>query len=198
MKLNALEFSLMNNPIREWSQWVLETPRMFGDDNTLTGQNVLEVGCGRGVGVEILMALGANEVTAFDLDEKMVELARQRTARFGGHVHIFSGDAEIISAPDASFDSVADYGILHHVPHWQTAIAEIARVLKPGSSFYFEEVLEGLIANPLATRTLVHPESGRFSAEDFRTALEAAGLKVVRWSKFVNLGIFGQALKEKT
>ena len=36
-----------------------------------------------------------------------------------------------------------DFGIIHHVPQWRRALAEVARVLKPGGRFYAEEVLRG-------------------------------------------------------
>jgi ubiquinone/menaquinone biosynthesis C-methylase UbiE len=39
----------------------------------------LEVGCGQGVGAEVILdRLGAARVTAFDVDESMVELAQRR------------------------------------------------------------------------------------------------------------------------
>ena len=60
---------------------------------------------------------------------------------------LFVGDAERIDVPDASFDAVVDYGILHHVPDWRRALREIARVLKPGGMFYFEDILKGLTEN---------------------------------------------------
>src|SRR4030067_966137 len=94
MKLNSLEFALMNNPIRAASQQWLETRWMIGPPGVLSGQRVLEVGCGRGVGVEILLALGAVYVAGFDVDPRMVALAQKRLAKYGDRVHIFVGDAE--------------------------------------------------------------------------------------------------------
>ena len=83
MKLNSLEFALMNNPVRAASQWWIESPVLIGPCGILAGKRVLEVGCGRGVGVEILLALGATHVTGFDLDPKMIALAQQRVAKYG-------------------------------------------------------------------------------------------------------------------
>jgi ubiquinone/menaquinone biosynthesis C-methylase UbiE len=142
MKLNRLEFALMNNRGRAWSQRVLETPLLIGPRGELAGMRVLEIGCGRGVGMEILLEqLGASEVVGFDVDPEMVTLARERTSRFGDRARAFVGDAEQIDAPYASFDAAVDYGILHHVPDWRRALGEIARVLKPGGTFYFEDIL---------------------------------------------------------
>jgi len=138
MKLNNLEFALMNNPARAASQRWLETPLLIGPPGSLAGMRVLEMGCGRGVGIEILLALGAAHITGFDLDPKMVALAQKRVAKYSDRARVFVGDAEAIDAPDASFDVVVDYGIIHHIPNWHQALKEIARVLKPGGVFYFE------------------------------------------------------------
>ena len=80
MKLNGVERALMNNPIRAAHQHHREAAwfqRLAG--GSLASQHVLEVGCGRGVGAEVILdRLGAAEVTAFDLDESMVDLASKR------------------------------------------------------------------------------------------------------------------------
>jgi protein-L-isoaspartate O-methyltransferase len=56
MKLNNLEFVLVNDPIRAASQRYIESPRLIGLRDSQDGQRVLEIGCGRGVGMEILLS----------------------------------------------------------------------------------------------------------------------------------------------
>ena len=163
MKLNNLEFALMNNPIRAWSQHALETPRLIGPHGSLARQHVLEVGCGRGVGTEILLSLGAAHVTGFDLDPKMIALAQKRVAKCGNRVSVFVGDAEKMEAPDASFDAVVDFGIIHHIPDWQQALKEIARVLRPGGVFYFEDLLKGFISAWPIRVLFDHPQATQFT-----------------------------------
>jgi ubiquinone/menaquinone biosynthesis C-methylase UbiE len=157
MKLNALEFALMNNPVRAASQPRIETPLLIGPSGALAGQQVLEVGCGRGVGVEILLGLGAAHVTGFDLDPEMMALARQRLAKYGSRAHIFVGDAAAIAAPDTRFDAVVDYGIIHHIPNWRQALREIARVLRPGGSFYLEDLFRDFVLSWPMRTLLDHP-----------------------------------------
>ncbi len=183
MKLSAVEFALMNNPIRALSQRILETPGMFRGKAPLAGKRVLEIGCGRGVGVEILFRLGAAHVTAFDLDPRMIERAQKRLARHSDRVNLSVGDVEAIAAPDAAFDAVVDYGILHHVPDWRKGIGEVARVLKSGGTFHFEEPLSAMLEGLLIASKLDHPQSARFSASEFRGALEAAGLRIIHWQQ---------------
>ena len=194
MNLNKLEFALMNNRVRAWSQRALEAPVMIGPRGALRGTRVLEVGCGRGVGIEILLEqLGAAEVVAFDFDPRMVALARERTARFGDRARVFVGDAEQIAEPDASFDVVVEFGILHHIPHWRGALAEIARVLRPGGLFYFEDVLKGFVSAPLVRNLFDHPLDTQFTGAEFREALANAGLQLdENWRQFAEIGLMGR------
>ena len=195
MKLNALEFALMNNPVRAASQRSIETPLLIGSPGALAGQRVLEVGCGRGVGVEILLARGAASVAGFDLDPEMVALAQRRLAKYRARARVFVGDAERIAAPDASFDAVVDYGIIHHIPNWPQALREIARVLQPGGTFYFEDLFRGLISAWPARVLLDHPQATQFTGLEFRAGLEAAGLRVCTWQELGPWGVVGQARK---
>lgn len=195
MKLNTLEFALMNNPVRAASQRWVETPCLIGPRGMLTGRRVLEVGCGRGVGLEILLSLGAAHVTGFDLDLRMVALAQERVAQYGDRVRVFVGDAEAIDAPDTDFDAVVEYGILHHVPNWPQALREIARVLKPKGTFYFEDLLKGFISAWPMGALFDHPQATQFTGREFRAGLEAAGLRVAKWRQWGEWAAIGQASK---
>lgn len=195
MKLNALEFVLMNNPVRASLQRRVETPLLIDTPGSLAGKRVLEVGCGRGVGVVILLSLGAGHVTGFDLDPKMVALAHKRLANYGERAQVFVGDAESVDLPTESFDAVVEYGILHHVPNWEKALIEIARVLKQGGTFYFEDILKGFVSAWPMRVLFDHPQKSQFTAREFRAGLEAAGLGVEKWRQWGEWGITGRANK---
>ncbi|WP_099021969.1 class I SAM-dependent methyltransferase [Mycolicibacterium palauense] len=176
MKLNAVERAAMNNPMRAALQHHVESSwfrRLAG--GALTGQHVLEVGCGRGVGSEVLLdRLGAEQVSAFDLDESMVELARRRL--HGRPVTLSVGDVCAIDQPSGKMDAVVDFGIIHHVPDWQSGIAEIARVLRPGGLLLFEELPRHTL-NTWPMRLLTdHPRENRFEADEFAAELARHGL----------------------
>jgi ubiquinone/menaquinone biosynthesis C-methylase UbiE len=109
----------------------------------------------------------------------MVERARERLAERGGRVRLWEGDVTKIDAEDASYDAVFDFGIIHHVPCWREALAEIYRVLRPGCRFYAEEVFAPFIHHPLWRRLLEHPAEDRFDHDGFRDALVEAGFHVV-------------------
>jgi ubiquinone/menaquinone biosynthesis C-methylase UbiE len=181
MLLNAIEKALMNNPVRAASQRHFEARRLLALGGPMHGGRALEVGCGRGVGIEIILsAFGASSVDAFDLDPDVVARARARHTRRGDRVRLWVGDAERIQAEDGSYDAVFDSGIIHHVPAWRSALGEVARVLKPGGRFYAEEVLARFIDHPVWRRLLDHPTDDRFDQRAFEDGLTHAGLRVLR------------------
>jgi ubiquinone/menaquinone biosynthesis C-methylase UbiE len=180
MKLNRIEKALMNNPVRAALQRWYEAPLLRRLGGRVDGLRVLEVGCGRGVGTEIIFErFGARAVHAFDLDPEMVREARRRLDRYiPDRLQLTVGDVLAIDAPDESFDAAFDFGIIHHVPDWRGAIAEVRRVLKPDGRFFFEEVTRHALERWFYRTWLVHPTDDRFSGATFVAELERQGIHV--------------------
>lgn len=180
MKLNAVERALMNNPVRASVQRRHEAALMERLGGRVEGLRVLEVGCGRGVGTEIIFeSFGARVVHAFDIDPDMV---RQANVRLFGYpperLRLFVGSVTAIDEEDDSYDAVFDFGIIHHVPDWRRAVAEVSRVLRPGGRFFFEEVTKQALDRWFYRTFLKHPTENRFSAEEFIAELERRGIAV--------------------
>jgi ubiquinone/menaquinone biosynthesis C-methylase UbiE len=186
MLLNAIEKALMNNPVRAAVQRRFEAQRLLAMGGPVPGAKALEVGCGRGVGTELVLdVFGAQHVDAFDLDPDMVQQASKRLE--GRPVCVRVGDVEHIDAEDGTYDAVFDFAIIHHVPDWRAALREIHRVLRPGGRFYAEEVLDRFIVHPVWRRVLEHPLEDRFDRGTFVRGLEEAGFEVV-----ASKDLFGQ------
>lgn len=170
----------MNNPVRALVQRRYEAALMERLGGRVEGQRVLEIGCGRGVGTEIIFErFGAAAVDAFDLDPDMIEQARRRLSGYvSDRLRLFVGDVTAINAPDAYYDAMFDFGIVHHVPDWKQAIREISRVLRPGGRFFFEEVTKQALDRWLYRAFLEHPTENRFTAKEFIAELERQGLSV--------------------
>ena len=180
MLLNSFEKLAMNNPVRSAFQRHLEARRLLDLGGPLDGGRALEIGCGRGVGARLILELfNAGEVDAFDLDPEMVALAEGRLRGYGDRVRLWTGDATAIEAEDRSYDAVFDFGIIHHIPSWRRALAEVRRVLVPGGRFYCEEVYACFIRHPLWRTLLDHPQEDRFDHRGLREGLFEAGLRVV-------------------
>jgi len=96
MLLNKAEKLLMNNPLRAAVQRYYEARRLRDMGGAMAGGHALEIGCGRGVGVEIILEqFGADRVDGFDLDADMVVRAEDRLERFGDRVRLWTGDPAI-------------------------------------------------------------------------------------------------------
>jgi len=180
MLLNAFEKIMMNNPIREAFHRHVEARQLLRMGGPLSGGVALEVGCGRGVGAELILdVFGADRVEAFDLDVDMIQRAQARLSGRGTQAKFWEGDATEIDAAEGSYDAAFDFGIIHHIPDWRRALAEVFRVLKPGARFYAEEVLASFIHHPVWRRLLDHPMEDRFDHDTFRDALEDVGFELV-------------------
>jgi ubiquinone/menaquinone biosynthesis C-methylase UbiE len=150
VKLNWFGRMQMNNPARTGAQRRFTAKHMLRLGGDVAGGSALEIGCGRGVGIEIILdTFKAATVVAFDIDPKLVALAQRRAARFGDKVSISVGSATDIDAPDSSFDAVFDFGVIHQIEDWRGAVAECARVLRPGGRFYLEAVSSRLFRMPM-------------------------------------------------
>lgn len=182
MLMNPIEKLAMNNPIRAAIQRRVEAPLLEELGGRTEGLRVLEVGCGRGIGTEVIFErFGARHIQAIDLDPDMVRRARRRlSAYLPERLNLAVGDATRIEADDATFDAVFNFAILHHVPDWQAALKEIARVLKPGGRFFFEEVTTHALDKWSYKAFFKHPSENRFTREQFVAELSRVGMPADR------------------
>jgi len=178
-RLNLRELTMMDSTARRLSQRLVEFKvfqRMLARARIdLEGANILDAGCGNGHGLELLTrAYHPRRLVGIDLMPEQVERAKRR----GLAAEVRVGDITSIDEPDASFDAVFVFGILHHVPAWRQAMTELARVLRPGGALLIEE-LHGKTAE-LSDRYLgtAHPAAARFGWSEFRDGLGAAGFEI--------------------
>ena len=102
MLLNRFEYRLMNNPLRAALQRHFEARRLRRMGGPMNGGVALEIGCGRGVGIEMILDLfGADIVDGFDFDPRMVALAQARLAKRNPRTRLWVGDATQIASSNA-------------------------------------------------------------------------------------------------
>ncbi|WP_304452424.1 class I SAM-dependent methyltransferase [Nocardiopsis sp. YSL2] len=98
----------------------------------------LEVGCGAGQCGRWLRAQGAREVVAFDLSLRQLRHSHLLDERTGYRLPTVQADAQRLPFADASFDVVfSSFGAFPFVPSADDALAEAARVLRPGGRLVF-------------------------------------------------------------
>ena len=99
----------------------------------------LDFGCGAGNLSRHLSSLGC-EVVASDVSQGFLDLVASRTYQTKIEVIKLNG-LDLSNIPDASFDMVATYSVLHHVPDYLGILKEFMRVLKPGGVVYIDHEL---------------------------------------------------------
>jgi len=178
--MNSIEFWAMNNPLRGFVQRHYEAPRLERLFKG-TADNILEIGCGQGTGARISYDLfSPQRYVGVDLDPRMIRRAIRRSGTLPNATFL-EGDVSSLEFPDATFDLVLDFGILHHVPNWRDALAEVHRMLRPGGEFLFEdlsaETWERGIGIPFK-RISDHPYDDMFRKQEFVDELKALGFDV--------------------
>ncbi|HNJ07824.1 class I SAM-dependent methyltransferase [Plasticicumulans sp.] len=125
-------------------------------------RQVLLVGAGTGLDFPLLPA--GPQYTAIDLTPAMLDRARPRAAaRPELAIELRSGDALALDFADASFDAVILHLIVAVVPDAARALAESARVLRPGGRvLLYDKFLRPGQSAPL--RRLLSPLLGRIAS----------------------------------
>lgn len=112
------------------------------------GKRVLEVGCGRGHLTEAFANRGV-DIVGVDANPQAVDVAAPGLVR---HMR-----AEELEFDDEIFDYVIAVHAIEHIPELESALGEMARVLKPGGRavyIYPAEPIQGLYAIP--TSVILH------------------------------------------
>src|SRR4051812_20942815 len=105
------------------------------------GDRVIDMGCGAGRHAFEMYRQGA-DVIAFDQDADELSAVSDLFAAMrdagevpdGGEADVKQGDALSLPFADGEFDRVVAAEVLEHIPDDATAIAELARVLRPGGT----------------------------------------------------------------
>src|SRR6476469_10544277 len=131
-----------------------EMIRLAGD---VAGLEILDAGCGSGPLMEALRGKDA-VVSGVGLSPAMVELARQRLGE-DADVRVADLGAPL-PYPDDTFDLVVASLSLHYVKDWDSALAELRRVLKPGGRLIVSIIHPTVYA-------IVYPEADYFALTQY-------------------------------
>jgi ubiquinone/menaquinone biosynthesis C-methylase UbiE len=122
-------------PSPQWAAHIQEEVLPFIAGFAQFGDYLLELGPGPGAATQWLQPR-VRHIVAVESDEAAADRLSERYA--GTNVEVVLGDATHLEFASDTFDSVASFTMLHHVPtFWdqQLVLREAYRVLKPGGTF---------------------------------------------------------------
>ncbi|MBX2971044.1 MAG: class I SAM-dependent methyltransferase [Cyclobacteriaceae bacterium] len=111
-----------DNPIHQrlFKAYVAAEPYVSGD--------VLEVGCGEGRGVELVM----QKASSFTAVDKIEEALQVLQAKFPAAMFVAMNLPPLHGLADSSYDCVLSFQVIEHIKSDRFYLQEIHRVLKPG------------------------------------------------------------------
>ena len=189
MKLNKLEFLLMDNPVRNIVQDLIEIKRLRKWSNLPSNKTVLEIGCGTGNGSRLIRKyFQAKKIYATDLDKRMIEIAKRRNA--DDSISFEVQNATRLKFKNDSFDAVFDLGVIHHIPDWKECLKELRRVLKPNGELIMEDLSIETFSTPfgkILKKVLSHPYESMHNEEEFVEYLRKIGFRIKAHKKYSHL-----------
>jgi len=176
MEMTRFEKFFVNRELkgRRNASRVREAARFIGADSI---RDVLEIGCGIGTASAVLADAFGWNVTGTDYDPEQIESAKNRYPESGG-LRYRREDATKLGFVDNSFDFAFAQTVFHHIPDWPKAVAELARVVRPGGAVLWMDFVV-----PARMRVLLRPLlrwSGVCVREDVRREFARNGFDLVR------------------
>jgi SAM-dependent methyltransferase len=167
--------------VAEWKE------RSFALLEPRPGAVLLDVGCGAGDDALVLARRVApgGRVIGIDLSAAMIDEARRRDT--AGAVDFRAGDAGRLEVPDDAVDGARAERTLQHLDRPEAAVAEMARVVRPGGRVVLAEPDWGTLvvdpSDPALGRELARSASERVRSgtvgRRLRGMLAGAGLAEV-------------------
>ncbi|MEW6606844.1 MAG: class I SAM-dependent methyltransferase [bacterium] len=195
--MKSIEKWLISNSIREylWNRFEFPIVKAVIEDKIPKKAKCLEIGTGTGIGaISLVKAFPQIEIIATDFDSLQLQEAGKkiRSVKLEDKIGLEQADATNLPFPDASFDFVFAFEVLHHVVEYQKVMKEVFRVLKEGGSFFVAEIPKEVFKYV----KLLFPPEVTFSKDELLNLLKEVGFKI-NMVRDVGKGIFFYILAKK-
>jgi SAM-dependent methyltransferase len=152
----------------------------------LPAGRLLEIGCAFGVYAEALSSFLT--VVATDVSSYAVDKARARSG--AGRVEFRTGRIENFEFPAASFDGVAAFDVLEHIPEIDDSLQRLRALLKPGGLLFLSvPVYDGPLGPlvQLLDRDPTHVH--KWGRDRWRVLMRRHGFRVVEQVGMLRYGL---------
>ncbi|MCR4435803.1 MAG: methyltransferase domain-containing protein [Clostridiales bacterium] len=147
------------------------------------GENVLDLGCGRGnETIQAAMLTGPEgKAVGIDITQAMIDVARLNAQEIGiSNVWFIKGDIESLPFDDGTFDAVISNCVINHAKNKNKVYSEIFRVLKNRGRFV---ISDAVTKNPLPPEVKNDPEAwaqcfgGAVTEKEYLDSITSSGFK---------------------
>lgn len=118
----------------------------------MRGRRCVDFGCGHGNFAHAVFRSGASFVYGLDYGRGSIDYAIRARDHLGltaEQIRFEVGSVYDVDQPDTAYDFAIQNGVFHHLEHEDRAVAEVARVLRPGGWFWVYTDGSGAISHDL-------------------------------------------------
>jgi len=155
----------------------LNTPVFLVNLPPIAGLAGLDIGCGEGSNTRKLAERGA-KMTAVDIAPTFIRHAREAEAQAPLDIAYLEGDGTALPFPDTQFDFATAFMSMMDMPAQDKALAEAARVLKPGGFLQFS-ILHPCFAPPY--RKVLRDDAGHIRAIEVGRYFDGVDGEIETW-----------------
>jgi ubiquinone/menaquinone biosynthesis C-methylase UbiE len=150
-----------------------EMRRALGGD--VSGQRIVDIGCSEGMYARHLALWGAAAI-AVDHSVPFLAAARRRATRLGVRIAPVRALAQHLPIVDAGLDAAVTGGTLNEIGDIDAALAEAARVVKPGGTLFCMSLIRATTGPGRALQAALRPTGIVFpTLDDTTRRIEQAG-----------------------
>jgi ubiquinone/menaquinone biosynthesis C-methylase UbiE len=143
--------------------------------------SLLDVGCGPGLLLEVLVEREEVSVAGIDISPEMIRVAKDR---LGVRADLTLGDAESLPWKDDQFDCAFCVDSFHHYPNPERGLAEMHRVLKRGGRLLIADPAAPPVIRQVANLVnafLRHGDVRIYTRCEMTRMLKAQGFEKIEW-----------------
>jgi len=146
-----------------------------------SGENVLDLGCGKGnEAIQAAMQVGPEgTVVGLDITQAMIDTSHSNAKGIGiSNIRFIKGDIESLPFDNGAFDAVMSNCVINHARSKNKVYSEILRVLKNGGRFVISDAVS---KNPLPLEVKNDPEAwaqcfgGAVTEDEYLNSIMSSG-----------------------